>query len=227
MKGWRTILFNVLSGLLFFLAWEPLTQWVEPQFIALAVGGINLVLRFVTTGPVGEKRPDWVRALLVCLLPTALLMSACAHTALGKAVQAASIEKQAVEAVMVALIQAERAGAVSRAEMDRVWTVHRRWAAAQLVVADALATWQAVGAATTAMERYRAAAGQAAILAADLFGLARQWVNVDQIIGAVERRMSEWQPRDRDWRWTWRLPSSSRLARSSGTCWPTPRSMTA
>jgi len=126
MKGWRTIAFNVGSALIFLLGWEPLTQWLEPKTIVLLVGGMNLLLRFVTTGPVGEKKPDWIRPALL-LLPIAFVASACAHTALGKAVQAASIEKQAVEAVMVALIQAERAGAVSRAEMDRVWTRPSWW----------------------------------------------------------------------------------------------------
>lgn len=54
MKGWKTIAFNVVTGLIFLLGWQPLTQWVDPQYIALAMGGLNLILRFVTTTPVGK-----------------------------------------------------------------------------------------------------------------------------------------------------------------------------
>ena len=54
MKGWKTILANLLLGLLYLLAWQPLTAWVDPQYIVMATAGINLVLRFFTTTPVGK-----------------------------------------------------------------------------------------------------------------------------------------------------------------------------
>lgn len=54
MKGWRTIVVNVFLAVLYLLAWQPLTSWVDPQYIVLATGAINLALRFLTTSPVGK-----------------------------------------------------------------------------------------------------------------------------------------------------------------------------
>jgi len=52
MKGWKTVAFNVVSGLIFLLGWGPLTQWIDPQYIALGVIVGNFVLRFFTDTPV-------------------------------------------------------------------------------------------------------------------------------------------------------------------------------
>jgi len=52
MKGWKTILFNAIGGLVFLLGWGPLAQWLDPQYIALAITAGNLVLRFLTDTPV-------------------------------------------------------------------------------------------------------------------------------------------------------------------------------
>ncbi len=54
MKGWRTIVVNVLLGILYLAAWQPITQWVDPQYLVLATGAINMILRFITTSPVGK-----------------------------------------------------------------------------------------------------------------------------------------------------------------------------
>ena len=52
MKGWKTILFKAIGGLVFLLGWGPLAQWLDPQYIALAITAGNLVLRFLTDTPV-------------------------------------------------------------------------------------------------------------------------------------------------------------------------------
>ena len=59
MKGWRTILFNVL-GMVTVVATSDYAQ-VIPQrampWIGLGIGVGNLVLRSVTTTPIGQKEP--------------------------------------------------------------------------------------------------------------------------------------------------------------------------
>ena len=55
MKGWKTIAFNVLMGLLL-LVDNQAHLWNIPPGVAetiLVVG--NFVLRFLTTSPVGKK----------------------------------------------------------------------------------------------------------------------------------------------------------------------------
>ena len=55
-KGWRTISANVLGGLLILLGWDFLTQFVSPKIIAEAIVVINLILRGLTTTPVGNPQ---------------------------------------------------------------------------------------------------------------------------------------------------------------------------
>ena len=55
-KGWRTIAANVLGGLLILLGWDFLTQFVDPKIIAEAIVVINLILRWLTTTPVGNPQ---------------------------------------------------------------------------------------------------------------------------------------------------------------------------
>lgn len=55
MKGWKTITFNVLMGILL-LVQHQAHLWEIPEGIAetiLVVG--NFILRFVTSTPVGKK----------------------------------------------------------------------------------------------------------------------------------------------------------------------------
>ena len=49
MKGWRTILFNVASVALM------LTEVLPPKWAPYVVVGGNIVLRLITTTPVGRK----------------------------------------------------------------------------------------------------------------------------------------------------------------------------
>ena len=55
-KGWRTIAMNVISGLVVMLGWDQLTQWVDPQVIAGILVMLNLILRWLTTTPVGNPQ---------------------------------------------------------------------------------------------------------------------------------------------------------------------------
>ena len=55
-KGWRTIAFNVLTGLTVFLGWDFIAQLVDPKIIAEAIVVINLILRWLTTTPVGNPQ---------------------------------------------------------------------------------------------------------------------------------------------------------------------------
>ncbi len=69
-KGWRTIGANLTAGLAFFHTWDQLTQWVSPQMIAEGVVFVNLLLRLITTTPVGgAKVKKLILAFLMCLLP--------------------------------------------------------------------------------------------------------------------------------------------------------------
>ncbi len=58
MKGYRTLIVNgaIVAGvaLLHYAAGVDWTQFVAPDTAAYIVGGLNLVLRFVTTTPVGQ-----------------------------------------------------------------------------------------------------------------------------------------------------------------------------
>lgn len=59
MKGWRTLLVNAamatgafLGGYLLNIKWE---EYVNPSIAIMIVAAINAGLRYITTGPVGEK----------------------------------------------------------------------------------------------------------------------------------------------------------------------------
>lgn len=52
MKGWRTIAVNVLTLATAFFAWPELTSMVDAKYIVMGQAVINLLLRWVTTGPV-------------------------------------------------------------------------------------------------------------------------------------------------------------------------------
>lgn len=55
MKGWRTIAVFALSAILYILAWQPLTQVVDGQIIAVATAVAGVALRFITSTAVGQK----------------------------------------------------------------------------------------------------------------------------------------------------------------------------
>lgn len=55
MKGWRTIALFGLQGLLYLAAWEPLTAIVNPQWIATGSALLAILLRIITTTPVGKR----------------------------------------------------------------------------------------------------------------------------------------------------------------------------
>jgi len=57
MKGWRTIAINVLSlaGLLF--ASDPIYQFISPEHAAEVLAVANVLLRCISTTPVGSAAP--------------------------------------------------------------------------------------------------------------------------------------------------------------------------
>lgn len=59
MKGFRTILFNAIGvaapALVTWAAGIDWTQYVSPVWAPVVIAGINVALRYVTTGPVGTK----------------------------------------------------------------------------------------------------------------------------------------------------------------------------
>lgn len=55
IKGFRTMGVNLILGLTYMLAWPTLTTWVDPWYIGEATVFLNLLLRWITTGPVGTK----------------------------------------------------------------------------------------------------------------------------------------------------------------------------
>jgi hypothetical protein len=56
MKGWKTVLVVVLQAAVYLFGWEQLTEYLDPQYIALISAILMLVLRMVTTTPVGLKK---------------------------------------------------------------------------------------------------------------------------------------------------------------------------
>lgn len=55
MKGWKTIIFNALTGILLLVEQMGVGLGIGPEVVSgiLVVG--NLILRFVTTSPVMKK----------------------------------------------------------------------------------------------------------------------------------------------------------------------------
>lgn len=60
MKGWRTLLANaliVLAGIIAYLDMAGLAAIIPPKYswVPIAIGVLNIVLRYMTTTPVGKK----------------------------------------------------------------------------------------------------------------------------------------------------------------------------
>lgn len=59
MKGYRTLALNgaLVAGaaLLQWAAGVDWSQYVSPTVAVIVAGGINIAMRFVTTGPVGQQ----------------------------------------------------------------------------------------------------------------------------------------------------------------------------
>ena len=53
MKGYRTIIVNILTFSSAVLAWDQLSVFIDPQYIVLGQSIINIGMRFLTTTPVG------------------------------------------------------------------------------------------------------------------------------------------------------------------------------
>ena len=55
MTGWKTILVAALSFLVYAFGWEQLSEFVDPQIIAIAMAIVMAVLRFLTGTPIFKK----------------------------------------------------------------------------------------------------------------------------------------------------------------------------
>jgi hypothetical protein len=56
MKGWKTILFNALSGLLLVIGGQGVDLWgLSPELIGTITVVGNFILRFITTTAIGKK----------------------------------------------------------------------------------------------------------------------------------------------------------------------------
>jgi len=55
MKGWRTIAAFAASAIVYLLGWEQLKEILDPKWIAIGGTVMGVVMRLVTTGPVGKK----------------------------------------------------------------------------------------------------------------------------------------------------------------------------
>ena len=57
MKGWKTIAFNILSGILLIVASQGVDVWgLSTEIVAFAAVIGNFVLRFLTTTAVGKAK---------------------------------------------------------------------------------------------------------------------------------------------------------------------------
>ena len=55
MKGWRTLGFNILTAVAGFLGTATTIPGLDPQTLLIVNVVGNMLLRWVTTGPVGTK----------------------------------------------------------------------------------------------------------------------------------------------------------------------------
>mgnify|MGYP001606455809 FL=1 len=56
IKGWRTLGFNVLTAVTGFLGTATEIPGLDPQTLLIINVIGNMLLRFITTGPVGTKK---------------------------------------------------------------------------------------------------------------------------------------------------------------------------
>lgn len=55
LKGWRTVVTNVLVAVVTVGAWPQVSAFVDPQLIVLVVSLANFLLRLLTSTSVGAK----------------------------------------------------------------------------------------------------------------------------------------------------------------------------
>ncbi len=61
LKGWRTLAANalvILAGVLAYLQTAGLNDLLPPKYawVPIVLGALNVALRLITTGPVGNRR---------------------------------------------------------------------------------------------------------------------------------------------------------------------------
>lgn len=86
-----------------------------------------------------------VRTAAIMILMAAIVVSACATTPLGKAVQGAHVQKQLVEASAVEFAKLHLQGKVPDAEYAKGKAAYEKWASGEVALAKSLADWKRLG----------------------------------------------------------------------------------
>lgn len=73
-----------------------------------------------------------------------LLLASCASTAIGRGIEAASIQKQLVQAAMVEVIKLQLTGKITNADYQTAVGAYSKWSMGEAILANAIAEWQTV-----------------------------------------------------------------------------------
>jgi hypothetical protein len=113
------------------------------------------------------------------------VLSACASTTLGRAIQAAEIERQVVVRASVEAVKLHLHGQLTDAQLTTVKTGYQAWETAQRGLADALARWRVIedGPNEARLQRALEQAGRA--VETYLALLATLKVNIAEVRAAV------------------------------------------
>ena len=114
---------------------------------------------------------------IAILLLLVTLATACASTVIGKATQAVDVQKQLVEAAVVQVIQLHTQGKVPDGAFTTIQGIYGKWAAAQLVVAESLATWKNTNAASD-QQKYTTAFAALTSYYNDVLAAVQQFVDL-------------------------------------------------
>lgn len=116
---------------------------------------------------------------LLAAVGIAAVTVACATTPLGKAVQAADAQKRVVEASAVEVVKLHLTGQLSDADYTRAKDAYAKWAAGETTLAQSLAAWKSVQAASTS-DRLSAALQSVFALSKTYFEFVGQFVDLSQ-----------------------------------------------
>ncbi len=140
------------------------------------------------------RRIRWVRLPMVVLAATILVLTSCATTSLGKAVQTADGEKQLVtiaarEAVKMhecgkpansTLVACEGVAPMNDATYDKAKDLYNKWAVGQKGLADTLVQWKRSASQENA-DKLGATLNALAPLTQDYLTFIKQFVDVDRL----------------------------------------------
>ena len=114
------------------------------------------------------------------LVLLALIAAACATTPLGKATEAANIQKQVVELSAVELVRLHDQGKVSDVVFAKGKDAYGKWAVGEVALAKSLADWKRLGDADSS-QRLSVALQQSGALLRVYTDLVGQFVDLSKI----------------------------------------------